>query len=306
MHSIKTMMRIGMALAFLAAMLLTPVGNTFASSANEGYAVTTQKVYASASTKAKTIGSLKKNQTVYIYVDKGSWSQIKYGKTKGWVAKKNLKLGSPVMTINKEGHATSTQSVYSSQSAKSKRLATVKKNQNVYVLAGQSDWYKVKFGKVTGWAVAKNFKLGKYVSKPPVGKTYPDGWTAPVLKSAWSPKHAVNLKALQEELGFKPEGYYGVKGLSHSITLSGESPESRDELEITFYVWTSRSLPESYRIPIVAKELFKLYFGKDATQVWNYMNKNDVPENFTANGRKVHVYFSEDTGSLTFQVGRKL
>lgn len=261
-----------------------------------GYSTVSQSVYTSASTKAKKLGSLKKNQTVYIYAHKGNWSQVKYGKTKGWVAKKNLKLGKPLLTINEDAHALSTQFIYSSQSTKSKHLATVKKNQNVFVLSEQGTWYKIKSGKKTGWVVSKQFELGKI---------YSDGWVAPILKSEWNPKHSVNLETLQNELGFKADGSYGVKGLSQTITLSGESPESRDELEMTYYMWTSRSIPQSYRIPVVSKELFKLYFGKDYSKVWDYMNKNDVPENFTANGRKVHVYFSEEAGSLTFQIGKK-
>ncbi|MBB2482781.1 hypothetical protein H5P36_21685 [Bacillus sp. APMAM] len=43
----------------------------------------------------------------------------------------------------------------------------------------------------------------------------------------------------------------------------------------------------------------------DATRVWNYCNKGDVPEKFTANGRKVKVSFIQSTGSLYFEVGKK-
>lgn len=341
-----------------------------------GYSTVSQNVHASTSTKAKKLGSLKKNQVVYIYAHKGSWSQIKYGNTKGWVAKKNLKVGSPLVTINKDGHATATQYIYASQSTSSKRLATVKKNQNVYVLASQSGWYKVKFGNATGWVVAKNvklgkyvaptvtinkdghamsnqyiyasqstkskriatvkknqnvyviasksswykvkfgktigwvakknFKLGKYVSVPSAGKTYPDGWTAPILKSAWSSDVSQNYKTLENELGFENGGRtYGVKGRSQTIHVTAESSSNPTEVNLLFYMWEDSNIPESYRIPIVAMELFKLYFGADATRVWNYCNNNDIPESFTANGRNVKVTFSQETGGLNFEVGRK-
>lgn len=56
-------------------------------------------------------------------------------------------------------------------------------------------------------------------------------------------------------------------------------------------MWENTEIPQSYRIPIVMKEVFKLYFGKDATRVWNYTDKDNITEKFTSNGRKVHVYF---------------
>ena len=265
-----------------------------------GYSTVSQSVYSSSSTKAKKIGSLKKNQAVYIYANKGSWSQIKYGKTKGWVAKKNLKLGYPVVTVNKDGHATSNQYIYSSQNTKTKRLATVKKNQNVYILSKQGGWYKVKFGKTTGWVIAKHFKMGKYTSTP-VGKKYPDGWTAPVLKSSWSSNPAVNYKTLQNELGFTNGGSrYALpeypQGIIHVVEQGGKN------VDITFFTWEDPALPNSYRVPVVSKELFKLYFGKDGQKVWDYFNNNDIPDRFTANRFNVKSVYSSSTGGITLML----
>ncbi|MCV9884289.1 SpoIID/LytB domain-containing protein [Metabacillus halosaccharovorans] len=48
-------------------------------------------VRAAASTKAKVIGSLKKNQTVTIVTTSGSWHKIKYGKSYGYVSKSYIK-----------------------------------------------------------------------------------------------------------------------------------------------------------------------------------------------------------------------
>ena len=48
-------------------------------------------VRAAASTKAKVIGSLKKNQTVSIVTTNGSWHKIKYGKSYGYVSKSYIK-----------------------------------------------------------------------------------------------------------------------------------------------------------------------------------------------------------------------
>lgn len=58
-----------------------------------GHATTTVKVYASQKTSSKVLGTLKKNQNVYIYASHNGWYQIGYGKTKGWIVGKNAKLG---------------------------------------------------------------------------------------------------------------------------------------------------------------------------------------------------------------------
>ena len=210
-------------------------------------------------------------------------------------------------TIKKYGHTTTTVKVYSSQKTSSKALGTLKKNQNVYIYVSQNGLYQVKYGARKGWVSSKNIKLGKYVApKTTVGKKYSDGWVAPVLKSAWSPNQAKNFAILQKELEFTNGGtVYGIQGKSHSIEVAGQSPSSPDELEITWYFWTDPGLKQAYRIPIVSKEVFKLYFGKDATRVWNYFNSNDIPDNFTANGRKVHAVFSRADGSVSLQIGKK-
>jgi uncharacterized protein YgiM (DUF1202 family) len=271
----------------------------------DGHAIVAEKVFTSQSTKAKAIGSLKKSQNVYIYVSQNGWYQVKYGNAKGWVLQKNVKLGkyvAPPVTINKDGHATSVQKVYTSQNTKSKVVGLFKANQNMYILASQNGWYQVKYGKTTGWVIAKYFKVGKYVAPATTGKKYPDGWTAPVLKSAWSSNHATNMATLQKELGFKGN-FYGIYGKQHAITVNGGY--SNDEVTFKYYLWNDQDLAESYRIPVVSKELFKLYFGADATRVWNYFNSNDIPDTFTANGRTVKASFIESDGSIYIQVGKK-
>lgn len=136
--------------------------------------------------------------------------------------------------------------------------------------------------------------------KEQTGKVYPDRWVAPLLKSAWSQDPAINFKTLEDELGFGGEGhYYGVQGASRAIMVNEESGSL--EVTIVYQGWNSNYIPESYRIPIVAKELFKLYFGADGDRVWHYFNNNDIPEQFTADGR-IDV---EVDGSVYLEVGRK-
>jgi len=145
-------------------------------------------------------------------------------------------------------------------------------------------------------------------TNPPTGgKTYPDGWTAPVLQSKWSPNSADNFKVLENELGFTDGGhFFNITGKPHAISVNGG--DSENEVTFKFYMWDGDAggyLKEAYRIPIVSKELFKLYFGADAQKVWDYFDKNDIPDTFTANGRKVKATYIDIDGSMYIQVGKK-
>lgn len=199
-----------------------------------------------------------------------------------------------VKSVKKYGYSTVNRTVYASESTKAKKLGTLKKKTHVYVYSSRKGYYKVKFNHKNGYIPTSRLRIG-----------FADGWKAPVLKSKWSPNHETNLKTLQNELGFKEGGtVYGVKGYSNAINIVDEG--GKYEVNITFYGWEdTKYIPQTYRVPIVAKELFKLYFGNDATKVWDYFDKNDIPDNFTAGGRKVHAYASESVGSITLQILKK-
>ncbi|MCS1391976.1 S-layer homology domain-containing protein [Lysinibacillus boronitolerans] len=158
----------------------------------------------------------------------------------------------------------------------------------------------------------ESFRVEPEASNPPTnppigGTTYPDGWTAPVLKSKWSPNSADNFKVLENELGFTDGGhFFNITGAPYAITVNGG--DSVNEVTFKFTMWDGDAggyLKEAYRVPIVAKELFKLYFGDDAQKVWDYFNNNDIPEEFTANGRKVKATYIDISGSMYIQVGKK-
>ncbi|WP_052130236.1 copper amine oxidase N-terminal domain-containing protein [Ureibacillus sinduriensis] len=141
--------------------------------------------------------------------------------------------------------------------------------------------------------------------KEQTGKVYPDGWVAPVLKTPWSSDPAVNFRTLENELGFNNRGVYSLPSYPGVISVIGQSSSSSNEVGIKFMGWTDPALKYSERIPVVAKEVFKLYFGSDANRVWNYFNSNDIPEQFTANGRKVTATFSPADGSVSLTLGHK-
>nr|WP_106782794.1 stalk domain-containing protein [Lysinibacillus timonensis] len=176
------------------------------------------------------------------------------------------------------------------------------KDQQFYIYGEQDGLYKIKVGKHLGYVDKDVVKIGKTPAK---GKMYADGWVAPTLKSKWSKDPQVNYKTLQNELGFTQNGIvYDIFGAVRGIEVIYDG-SSTQEVGMSFFLWKDPSIEQSYRIPIVAKELFKLYFEKDADKVWNYFNNNDIPEKFTANGRTVKAQFVEATGSIYLQVGHK-
>ncbi|MFB5089451.1 hypothetical protein PGC35_20075 [Psychrobacillus sp. PGGUH221] len=146
-------------------------------------------------------------------------------------------------------------------------------------------------------------------STPENGKKYSDGWVAPVLKSSWSADSAVNYRTLQNELGFVNGGSrYTIAGQMGAIQVIYQGPDAPYEVGIRFTMWdgdANGQMPQAYRIPIVAKEVFKLYFEGDGTRVWNYLNSGDIPDDFTAGGRSVHSTVSTNSGVLYLEVGHK-
>ncbi len=44
----------------------------------------------------------------------------------------------------------------------------------------------------------------------------------------------------------------------------------------------------------------------DANRVWNYFNSNDIPEQFTSNGRQVKALYSSANGAVSMLVENKI
>lgn len=208
----------------------------------------------------------------------------------------------PATGVKKYGHMLSKQTVYTSQSTSSKSLGTISKNKNVYVYASQSGWYQVKIGEKKGWVKTSTMKMGKYVA-PTTGKKYPDGWVAPVLKSKWSSNEDKNFLAFEKELKFEDGVYFSIVGQPYIVTI--QRNHSKGEVMLQFKGWENDELKQSYRVPVVSKELFKFYFEKDADRVLKYFNRDDIPEKFVANGRTVKASYNDADASLHLIVGYK-
>ncbi|WP_460321301.1 S-layer homology domain-containing protein [Paenibacillus sp. YSY-4.3] len=140
---------------------------------------------------------------------------------------------------------------------------------------------------------------------------YPGGWKAPQLKAKWSPDPQKNFQAFAAELGFTNEGRtFGITGASRAITLIG-GDDNGTEITLQFTGWGTppgqpdATLSESFKIPVVSAQLFHFYFEEKWKTVWNYFNRNDIPEQFKLNGRMVKVSYDHLTGILTMKIGKK-
>lgn len=140
---------------------------------------------------------------------------------------------------------------------------------------------------------------------------YPGGWSAPQLKAKWSSSPQKNFEAFAAELEFTNEGRtFGITGASKAITLIGGT-DKNTEVTIQFTGWGSppgkpdAQLSESFKIPVVSAQLFRFYFGDKWKTVWNYCNRNDIPEQFKLNGRTVKVSYDHLRGVLSMKIGYK-
>lgn len=187
----------------------------------------------------------------FISASKGLNYPVKTVKSSGKVT---IYVGTlPATSVKKYGHMLSKQTVYASKSTSSKSIGTIRKNKNVYVYASQSGWYQVKIGEKKGWVKTSTIKMGKYVANTTAGKKYSDGWVAPVLKSKWSSNEDKNFKAFEKELGFEDGVYFNISGQPYVVTI--QRNHSKAEVEIMFKAWENTTLKQSYRIPVVSKEL---------------------------------------------------
>jgi len=137
----------------------------------------------------------------------------------------------------------------------------------------------------------------------PAGKVYPDGWTAPVLRTEWTTSdYAHNIGLFNRELGFVNNAWH-VPGQQRTIVVGNNF--AGYEADIAFSIWENDDIATSYRVPVIAEELFEFYFGEDANRVLGYFNRKNIPQEFTAGGRKVDVFFSGGDGTLILKVGHK-
>jgi len=133
----------------------------------EAVTLATTKVYKSASTKAKALGTLKSGVQVTVKATSSNgWACIEYKKKYGFCKLANLQEGTaasalpeePVAVVpqGKSGTVTSkTLAVYREASSKSKKLGTLKKGQIVNVISTQNGWAYIELKGNYGYCAAK-------------------------------------------------------------------------------------------------------------------------------------------------------
>ncbi|RSD21089.1 SH3 domain-containing protein [Mesobacillus subterraneus] len=108
-----------------------------------------------ASSKAKKIGTLKKNVTVEVVASSNGWSKIKHGKGYGWVSTKYVKKIKTEKVLFKSKVKSQTLNVRKSPSIKATKLGKLKKDQKIEVVESSEGWYKIKYGKSYGYVSSK-------------------------------------------------------------------------------------------------------------------------------------------------------
>lgn len=121
----------------------------------------------------KKVGTVSKNTVVTLThkrtVNGKKWYKIKYGKKTGWVLSSNLsKLSvSSATKVSKSFKTSATKNVYAAAGGHNKKTGTVSKNTVVKATYKRTvngkTWYKISYGKKTGWVVSSNLKT--YVKK---------------------------------------------------------------------------------------------------------------------------------------------
>lgn len=130
----------------------------------------------------------------------------------------------------------------------------------------------------------------------------PNGTTIPQVTSKWTSDKQKNMEILVNELGFTNLGAgadYRADG-TLATTAIGVSANDKDQYEtlITFKYWTgSKYTPWGYKVPYIARELFKFYLSQNGDQLWKIMddgyNGKDVSKyigkKFTLGNREIKI-----------------
>ena len=149
----------------------TTTSNTSVAATNKTGTVTASpslNVRKDAGTKYAKIGSLKKNAKVTITGTKGSWYQIKYGSTTGYVSNAHVKVtgatstSTSVTAMNKKGAvnlSSGTLNVRKDAGTNYSKIGSLKNKATVTITGAKGDWYRIKYGSSTGFVSKKYIKI---------------------------------------------------------------------------------------------------------------------------------------------------
>ncbi|MBL5800689.1 SH3 domain-containing protein [Bacillus sporothermodurans] len=115
-------------------------------------------IHTSNSGKSKTIKKLNTNDVISVIQSKANWYKLKNGKGYAWIYNKYVSKNLTPQVIYKGKVTTKSLIIRSSNTTKSKKIGTLKKNAKVQIVQSKSGWYKIKKGKGYGWVSSKYVK----------------------------------------------------------------------------------------------------------------------------------------------------
>lgn len=130
-------------------------------------------VRATASTKAKSLGTAYAGQKLSLYSTNGSWSKVKTAQGAGWVPTSSLVTTAYKPVSNTSYWTTAGTTLRASNNGSSASLGSLAKGQKVTAIGTANGWNRVTTAKGTGWIPAKHLST----KAPVVDKVIGTRWT---------------------------------------------------------------------------------------------------------------------------------
>lgn len=153
-------------------------------------------LYKTATGKARIV-TLKKGKTVTVTAENDGRYKVKYGKRTGYVIKGKLRLIPTDTDIRDRSAKTSAKTYLYANTYSGKRLVTLKRNAKLTVTAKNGKYYRVKFGKRTGYVLKTKIRFLTAIPAPAVKPTItpkPTETTKPTTTPTTTPKPVVTPK----------------------------------------------------------------------------------------------------------------
>ncbi|MBE5393698.1 copper amine oxidase N-terminal domain-containing protein [Brevibacillus agri] len=143
---------------------------------------------------------------------------------------------------------------------------------------------------------------------------FPKGWTPPQIKSAVTPDKQKNMEILANELGFTNLGAgadFRADGTLATTAIGVSANDRPYETMITIKYWTgSEYTPWGFKVPYIARELFKFYLSQNGDQLWKIIddgyNGKDVSKyignKFTLDNREIKIL--ETSNAVVIVLGK--
>lgn len=192
----------------------------------------------SRSSKAKTIVRISTGNEVTELKRIGSWTEISYGKYRGYVPARNLSSIEYVKTTTNR-----TTDLKASRSSKAKTTLRISTGKEVSVVKQWGSWTEVYYGKSKGFVPTRNLNAFKAPSGsivPPVkpvdnGKMRSISQINAYLKAAKHPEDSTSpMFTERSHYGERVFGYKGSASKKEQVTISALGEENREYIYLSF------------------------------------------------------------------------